>query len=192
MFVEDEDVKEEKTEEVLEEVVEEVVEEPEVIETFEENVISITDFKSLKEENKLLSNEVEVYKERLLRITAEYENFRKRTIKEKESIYKDSCVEIIKVILPVVDNLERAEKAEGDLKDYKKGVELTLRQLTDSLNKLDIEEIKTDIPFDPNFHEAVMHVEDENFGEKEIIDVFQKGYLKGDRVIRHSIVKVAN
>lgn len=150
------------------------------------------ELQSLKEENKLFSNEIETLKDRLLRITAEYENFRKRSIKEKEAIYKDSCAEIIKTILPVLDNLERAVNAEGDLENYKKGVEMTLRQFDDSFKKLDIEEIDTKVPFDPNFHEAVMHVEDENYGEKEIIDVFQKGYKKADKIIRHSIVKVAN
>lgn len=147
---------------------------------------------ALMNENKLLSGEVDTLKERLLRLTAEYDNFRKRTVKEKEAIYKDSCAEIIKTILPVFDNLERAVNAEGDLDNYKKGVEMTLRQFEDSFKKLDIEEIDTNVPFDPNFHEAVMHVDDENCNEKEIVDVFQKGYKKGDKIIRHSVVKVAN
>lgn len=199
MFAENIDDKEE---EVKDEVKEEVKEESEAedIEEKTEEASSETaddsvkdkELQSLKEENKLFSNEIETLKDRLLRITAEYENFRKRSIKEKEAIYKDSCAEIIKTILPVLDNLERAVNAEGDLENYKRGVEMTLRQFDDSLKKLDIEEIDTNVPFDPNFHEAVMHIEDENYGEKEILEVFQKGYKKSDKIIRHSIVKVAN
>jgi len=194
MFGEKEDAKEDqiKEEEVMEEVKEEEVKDEEVLEETSDDTAKDMELKSLKEENNLFSNEIETLKDRLLRTTAEYENFRKRTIKEKEAIYKDSCAEIIKTILPVLDNLERAVNAEGDLENYKKGVEMTLRQFNDSFNKLEIEEIDTDVPFDPNFHEAVMHVDDENYGEKEIVEVFQKGYKKSDKIIRHSIVKVAN
>jgi len=203
MFAENIDDKEEEAKvEVKEEVKTEVKDESkaeDIEEKAEETSNETVDdsakdkeLQSLKEENKLFSNEIETLKDRLLRVTAEYENFRKRTIKEKEAIYKDSCAEIIKTILPVLDNLERAVNAEGDLENYKKGVEMTLRQFDDSFKKLDIEEIDTNIPFDPNFHEAVMHVDDENYGEKEILEVFQKGYKKSDKIIRHSIVKVAN
>ncbi|MDV3428679.1 MAG: nucleotide exchange factor GrpE [Bacillota bacterium] len=186
----EEEVKEEIKEESKAEDIEEKAEEASN-ETVDDSAKD-KEFQALKEENKLFSNEIETLKDRLLRMTAEYENFRKRTVKEKEAIYKDSCAEIIKTILPVLDNLERAVNAEGDLESYKKGIEMTLRQFDDSFKKLDIEEIDTNVPFDPNFHEAVMHVDDENYGEKEIIDVFQKGYKKSDKIIRHSIVKVAN
>jgi len=189
MFAENID---DKAEEIKEEVKSEEIEVEEDSAKTDDNAESDKEVESLKEENGLLSNEIEALKDRLLRITAEYENFRKRTFKEKEAIYKDSCAEIIKTILPVLDNLERAVDSEGDLENYKKGVELTLRQFSDSFKKLSIEEIDTNMPFDPNFHEAVMHIDDENYGEKEIVEVFQKGYKKADKIIRHSIVKVAN
>jgi molecular chaperone GrpE len=94
--------------------------------------------------------------------------------------------------LPVADNLERALAADGSLEDMKKGVEMTLRQFKDSLEKLGVTEIPTDGEFDPNLHDAMMHVEDENYGKNVITEVFQKGYKRGDKVIRYSMVKVAN
>jgi molecular chaperone GrpE len=167
----------------------------------EEDINSDQDqgFKELKEENLKLkdeltrtSNELEALKERLLRTTAEYDNFRKRTAKEKEGIYTDACIDVLKNILPVADNLERALAADGSLEDMKKGVEMTLRQFKDSLEKLGVTEIPTDGEFDPNLHDAMMHVEDENYGKNVITEVFQKGYKRGDKVIRYSMVKVAN
>lgn len=148
--------------------------------------------KNLQEENAKLKSDMETLKDRLLRISAEYDNFRKRTAKEKEGIYNDACSDVLKNMLPVVDNLEKAAAAEGDIDSLKQGIEMTLRQFNDSLGKLDVEEIPTDIPFDPNMHSAVMHVEDENFKQNEIAEVFQKGYKRGDKVIRYSMVKVAN
>ena len=132
------------------------------------------------------------FKDKLLRTTAEYENFRKRTAKEKEGIYTDACADVLKEILPVLDNLERAISVEGSGEDIKKGIEMTVRQFNDAFVKLEVEEIATEGEFDPNFHNAVMHVEDENFGNNEIVEVFQKGYKKGNKVLRHSMVKVAN
>lgn len=146
----------------------------------------------LKDEVSKLNNELEALKDRLMRTSAEYDNFRKRTAKEKEGIYTDACADVLKVILPVIDNLERAAGAEGSLEDLKKGIDMTLRQIKDSLGKLNVEEIPAEGEFDPNLHNAVMHVEDENFGKNSVVEVFQKGYKRGDKVIRHSMVKVAN
>lgn len=148
--------------------------------------------KKLKDENVKFQNEINTLKERLLRISAEYDNFRKRTVKEKEGIYSDACEDIIGNMLPVLDNLERALKCEGTLEDFKKGVEMTVNQFNDSLGKIGVEEITTDIEFDPNLHHAVMHVEDKNYSNNEIVEVFQKGYKKGEKVLRYSMVKVAN
>ena len=145
-----------------------------------------------KDEVKKLSNEVEALKDRLLRITAEYENYRKRTAKEKEGIYTDACADVIKEILPVVDNLDRALAANGSVEDLKKGIEMTIKGLEGSFDKLGVEEIDASSEFDPNLHQAVMHVEDENFGTNAIAEVFMKGYKRGDKVIRHTVVKVAN
>jgi molecular chaperone GrpE len=148
--------------------------------------------RKLKDEKEKVENELNSIKDRLLRLSAEYENYRKRTAKEKEGIYTDACEDVLKNMLPVIDNLERAANVDGKAEDIKKGIEMTIRQFNDSLEKLQVSEISVTEGFDPNLHNAVMHVEDSNFGEKEIVDVFQKGYLRGSKVIRHSIVKVAN
>ena len=149
-------------------------------------------FRKTKDENKKLTNELEALKDRLLRVTAEYENYRKRTAKEKEGIYTDACIDVLKEIVPNLDNLERAVEANGSVEDMKKGVEMTLKGFQTALEKLGVEEIETSEGFDPNLHQAVMHVQDENFGENSVAEVFMKGYKRGDKVIRHSVVKVAN
>jgi molecular chaperone GrpE len=141
---------------------------------------------------KKLENELETIKDRLLRVNAEYDNFRKRTEKEKKIIYTDACTDVLKNILPVFDNLQRAVEADGSAEDLKKGIESTIRQFQEALTKLGVEEVDTSEGFDPELHEAIMHVEDSNFGQKEIVEVFQKGFKRGDKVLRHSLVKVAN
>lgn len=158
-----------------------------------------SEFDALKEELVILRNskdklqkEVDALKDRLLRITAEYDNYRKRTSKEKEGIYTDACEDVLKEILPIIDNLERAIAMEGSAEDIKKGVEMTMKSFKDSLDKLNVEEIAADGNFDPNFHNAVMHVDDENLDANIIVEVFQKGYKRGDKVLRYSMVKVAN
>ena len=135
---------------------------------------------------------MEALKDRLLRVTAEYENYRKRTAKEKEGIYTDSCADVIKEILPVVDNLERALAADGSVEDLKKGIEMTIKGLQSSFDKLGVEEIDASGEFDPNLHQAVMHIEDESLETNVVAEVFMKGYKRGDKVIRHTVVKVAN
>jgi len=145
-----------------------------------------------KDEIKKLNNELEALKERLLRVTAEYENYRKRTTKEKEGIYTDACSDVLKEIIPVVDNIERAYSAEGSVDDIKKGIEMTMKGVDETFKKLGIEEIDATTEFDPNLHQAVMHIEDENLEQNQVVEVFMKGYKRGDRVIRHSVVKVAN
>ena len=145
-----------------------------------------------KEEIKKLTNQVETLKDRLLRLTAEYENYRKRTAKEKEGIYTDACADVLKEVLPTLDNLERAYAADGSVEDLKKGIEMTMKGLQASFEKLGVEEIPVDEGFDPNLHQAVMHVEDENLDKNVVAEVFMKGYRKGDKVIRHTVVKVAN
>ena len=143
----------------------------------------------LKDENKKLSNEAEALKERLLRLTAEYENYRKRTAKEKEGIYTDACTDVLKEMIPVLDNLERAiSKLKEMLEDIKKGVEMTIKGFKTSLEKLGVEEIDATGEFDPNLHQAVMHIEDENFGANAIAEVFQKGYKRGEKIIRYSLL----
>ncbi|MGI6180521.1 MAG: nucleotide exchange factor GrpE [Agathobaculum sp.] len=132
--------------------------------------------------------------DRYLRMAAEYDNFRKRSQRERDQAYGDAVSHAVKALLPTYDNLERAIKAETADAEYKKGVELTMNQLVESLKGLNVTLIEAapGTPFDPNFHNAVMHVEDEQFGESEIAEVFQQGFINGDRVIRHAMVKVAN
>ena len=145
-----------------------------------------------KNENTKLSNELDAYKDRLLRITAEYDNYRKRTKEEKERIYTDACEDILKEMFPVLDNLERAVSVEGSVDDLKKGIEMTIRQFNSAFEKLGVEEVDTSKGFDPNMHQAVMHIQDESLDENSISEVFQKGYKKGDKILRFSMVKVVN
>lgn len=131
--------------------------------------------------------------ERYLRLMAEYDNFRKRSAKEREHIYTDVRVDTVSKFLPVYDNLTRALGTATVDEAYKKGVEMTFNQLCEVFKKLGVEEIEAvGKTFDPNFHNAVMHVEDEEKGENEIVEEFQKGFKVGDKVIRFSMVKVAN
>ncbi|MBL4932985.1 nucleotide exchange factor GrpE [Clostridium sp. YIM B02565] len=176
----------------------ETLEEAEVSEDKEfEEVLSIEEIlkeknSKLSDENTKLNNEIEALKDRLLRITAEYENFRKRTQKEKEGIYTDATTDVIKEILPVLDNLERALAVDGSIEDLKKGIEMTQRGFNGALEKLGVEEIDSSGDFDPNLHQAVMHEQNEDFGPNKIAEVFLKGYKKADKVIRYSMVKVVN
>jgi len=162
----------------------------EVEETSEDSELNIV--KNLKEENEKIKEELDAAKDRLLRLTAEYDNYRKRTVKEKEGIYSDAYVDVLKEIIPIIDNLERAIAADGSLEDLKKGIEMTMKGCQDSFAKLGVQEIDTTGEFDPNLHNAVMHIDDENLGNNVIAEVFQKGYKKDDKIIRHSMVKVAN
>ena len=132
--------------------------------------------------------------DRYLRMAAEYDNFRKRSQREREQAYNDAVSHAVKALLPTFDNLERAIKAETADTEYKKGVELTMNQLVESLKGINVTLIEASAvtAFDPNFHNAVMHIEDEAFGENQIAEVFQQGFQIGDKVIRHAMVKVAN
>ena len=128
-----------------------------------------------------------------LRLAAEYDNFRKRSQKEKEGIYQGAKSDAVAAFLPVYDNLDRALKQETADEAYKKGVEMTMTGLKDILSKLGVEEIPAlGETFDPALHNAVMHVEDESAGENTVVDVFQAGFRLGDKVIRFAMVKVAN
>ena len=128
-----------------------------------------------------------------LRLAAEFDNFRKRSVKEKDGIYQEAKAETAKKFLPVYDNLERALKNETADEAYKKGVEMTMRELVKILEAMDIKPFgMAGEPFDPQRYNAVMHVEDESLGENVIAEVFQTGFVMGERVIRFAMVKVAN
>ena len=131
--------------------------------------------------------------DRFLRLAAEYDNYRKRTAKEKEALWAQAKADTAVAFLPVYDNLERALKQETADEAYKKGVEMTMNQLKEVFSKLGITEIDAlGKPFDPNLHNAIMHVEDESFGENTVAEVFQAGFMLGEKVIRFAMVKVAN
>ena len=141
-----------------------------------------------------LTAELNETKDKLLRVMAEYDNFRKRSQKEKEMAYGDTKASTIAEFLPVYDNFERAMSADAtDLDSFKKGIEMIFNQYGETFKKLGVESFgeKGD-EFDPNIHNAVMHGEDENLPENSISDVFSTGYKMGDRVIRPAIVKVVN
>ena len=128
-----------------------------------------------------------------LRIAAEYDNFRKRTVKEKDAAYGNGKADAVAKILPVYDNLERALNQPTEDAAYKKGVEMTMTELVKILNGLGVEIFGAPgDPFDPNLHNAVMHTEDESLGENVLAQVFQKGFKIGDKVVRFAMVQVAN
>lgn len=155
------------------------------------------EIESLKEQLNEKTKQCEQYFDMLQRNAAEFDNFRKRTLKEKEAIYSDTAAEIAASFLPVVDNFERAMAAVKDdneqIKPLRNGVELVYKQLMDVLKNLGVEEIKcVGSTFNPELHNAVMHIEDEAYGENVIVEEFLKGYTLKGRVIRYSMVKVAN
>lgn len=131
--------------------------------------------------------------DRFKRILAEFENFKKRSNKEREGLYNSILSDVIEVMLPVVDNLENAAKVETADENYKQGVELVLKQFKDVLTSNGVTEIETiGKTFDPELHEAITSVVDENLGPQEIKEEYRKGYMIGNKVIRHSLVVVAN
>lgn len=161
--------------------------------TVEETVETAEAQNTANEDNKLQA-EYDALNDRYMRTLAEYDNFRKRSQKDIESRVSYTKVDMLSKILPVIDNFERAAfNSDADFDGYKKGIEMTVKQLLDILGSMGVEEFgKVGEAFDPNFHNGVMHIEDDSFGENEIVDVFMKGYKIGDKVIRPATVKVAN
>ena len=147
----------------------------------------------LAEEVEALKKQRDELQDKYLRVAAEYDNFRKRTSKEKEGIYGDAYADALKQIFPIIDNLERAAEC-ADGAGVAEGVKMTLTQCKTSLEKLGVEPIASEVgaAFDPEVHNAVMHVDDPELGKSVIASVFQKGYKKGDRVLRFAMVSVAN
>ncbi len=148
--------------------------------------------KKLKEENEALTKSLEELGDRYTRMLAEYDNFRKRAQKERESIYGDAVGDVLTEILPIKDTLEMA-MAYADESKLSQGVTMTLTKFTEILTRLGVEEFGAPgDEFDPNLHNAVFHVEDETLGENVIAEVLMKGYKKGDKIIRYAMIKVAN
>ncbi|MDR2570847.1 MAG: nucleotide exchange factor GrpE [Oscillospiraceae bacterium] len=140
-----------------------------------------------------LQNELAAERDKYLRLAAEYDNYRKRSAKEREMIYTDARTNSIAKLLPVYDNLERALKMECSDEAYYKGIEMIMTQLTETLNEMNVREIPAvGEPFDPNLHNAVMTIKDPTLGDNIVAEEYQKGFILGDRVIRFSTVVVAN
>jgi len=151
--------------------------------------------KKLEAELEALRAELASEQDKYTRLYAEYDNFRKRSAKEREGVYGDAYCDALTQLLPVLDNMERAAQFTADDADspMAKGLELTLKSFIETMNKMGIYEIEAlGKEFDPNLHNAVMHVEDETVGENVVVEVFMKGYAKGDKVLRYAMVKVAN
>lgn len=183
---------------------------PEAAETAEETTAEETakDAKKEKKSDKKLKAEIEDLKKKLdaetkradeasaqvLRIAAEYDNFRKRSQNEKANIYGDAVSDTLAGLLPIIDNLQYAEKYScGDAEKVAEGLKMILSKLPETLEKMNITMFgQAGETFDPNLHNAVMHVEDENYGEGEIVEVLQCGYKYGDKVLRYAMVKTAN
>lgn len=132
--------------------------------------------------------------DKYLRLAAEYDNYRKRTAKEKEGIYANAKIDTIAALLGVYDNLERGIAQYGDEESpHRKGLEMVMSQFRESLTKLGVERMEAvGQPFDPERHNAVMHIEDESYGENTVVEVLQQGFMLGEKVLRFAIVKVAN
>ncbi len=169
---------EEKKPKTTKETVEETVEKKE-----EETAVEVNEFEQKWQD----------VNEKYLRTLAEYDNYRKRTIKEKESIYPEAKATVVEKFLPVMDNFQRAIDSAENKDAFYDGVVMLKKQMDDVFTSLGVEEIKAvGEPFNPDFHNAVMHIDDEEAGENVVVEEFQKGYKIGERVIRHSMVKVAN
>ena len=146
-----------------------------------------------QEETGPSAEEALIPKEQFLRLAAEYDNYRKRTAREKENLWTEAKADTVQAFLPVYDNLERALKQDTADEAYKKGVEMIMAQMKEVFAKLGVTEIEAQgQPFDPNLHNAVMHIEDENLGENTVAQVFQAGFMLGEKVIRFAMVQVAN
>ena len=187
----------EQTEEVLNDDAEEVIEQA-------SDDVEEDDKPSGKEKkkNKKLESEIEKLnatlseeQDKYMRLYAEYDKFRRRSAKEREGIYAEAYCDALVQILPILDTLERAAQFSTEDADspMAKGLELTLKSFAETLSKMGVCEIEAEgKEFDPNLHNAVMHVEDESVGENVVVEVFMKGYKKGDKILRHAMVKVAN
>ena len=148
---------------------------------------------ALREELEKKEKELAEEKDKYLRLMAEYDNFRRRSQKEREGIYTDAVSDCLTEFLPLLDNLGRAAEASGDSEQVRVGLQMTNKSAETLLEKLGVEAFgSVGDTFDPQLHNAVMHDEDESRGENEISDIFQRGYRRGDRVIRYAMVKVVN
>lgn len=160
----------------------------------DENVQEVAEETTQPSKEELLEKELAEKNDQFMRVCAEYDNFRKRSQKEKQDIYSSSKADVIKDLLPILDNIDRAQdNKEASFEDYKKGIDLIFAQFAQLLEKTGVESFgERGDEFDPNIHNAVMTVEDAELGENTVAQVFTKGYKLGDRIIREAVVQVAN
>ena len=159
----------------------------------EKNIKQNNEINELKDKINLQKKEIEEKEDRIKRLMAEFENFKKRSDKERTNLYNSVMGDVVTSLLPVIDNLEKAASVEAKDEQYKNGIQMVLNQFKDVLKANGVKEIETiGKKFDPSLHEAVSLVQDSALGEKEIKEEFRKGYMLGDRVLRHSLVVVAN
>ena len=160
----------------------------------DENVQEVAEETVQPSKEELLEKELAEKNDQFMRVCAEYDNFRKRSQKEKQDIYSSSKADVIKELLPILDNIDRAKATgETNFEDYKKGIDLIFSQFEQLLEKTGVECFgERGDEFDPNIHNAVMTVEDDTLGENTVAQVFTKGYKLGDRIIREAVVQVAN
>lgn len=174
-------------------------EEDKTVETTEEETVKTAPEKAQKKKPKKESElekvkaELESQKDLLMRTAAEFDNYKRRTERERISVAQYAKAEVIKKLLPIIDNIDRAKGQDTSSPDYIKGIEMIVKQFEGLTEQLELESIaEPGDTFDPNLHEAVMHIEDENYNENVIVEVLQKGYKLGDTVVRTAMVKVAN
>ena len=184
----------EESEEILE--VEPDAEDAEKLSRQDKKKVKKLEAESLELQKKLDEAQAQIAEanDKYARLYAEFDNYRKRTAKEREGIYTEAYADAVCEILPILDNFERAlQYKDSDSDNILKGLEMIEKGFNDALSKMGVSEIEAlGKPFDPEKHNAVMHIEDEAYGENEVVEVFMKGYIKGDKVLRHSMVKVAN
>ena len=159
-----------------------------------EEVVQENENTEIETEESQMQSEIDELNDRYKRLLAEFENFKKRSQKERDVLYGMITGDVVSTILPIMDNLEKAADAKTEDTNYQEGVKMVTKQLSDALNRFGLKEIdgKPGTTFDPELHEAVSHVDDPNKGEKEIVEEYRKGYKIGNKVIRHSMVIVAN
>ena len=159
----------------------------------EENLNHVQSTVDAIDEDKVDRAEYEELNDRYKRMLAEFENYKKRSQKEREGIYGLITGDVVATMLPIMDNLEKAAEAKTDDSNYQEGVRLVVRQFSEALKRLGLEPIESiGTRFNPEFHEAVSHIEDSTKGEQEIVQEYRKGYKIGNKVVRHSMVIVAN
>ena len=169
-----------------------MAEEKKELDTEETAEEAVTEEEAVAEEKTVSASEYAELYDKYLRAIAEFDNYKKRTQKEKEEIYSIAKADVVMSLLPVIDNFERAEKFSKD-SGVEEGMALIKKQFAEFLKKIGVEEIEAEMkPFDPNFHNAVLHEDREDIPENTVVEVLQKGYILGEKVIRHAMVKVAN